>query len=92
MNEEVKLRLARLIWANASVTKGGTSDVGLAEEIMRHFDVTVKPEPPVISDEELGDAVRAAWQWSVVVGHKGWKMRDELAQLGLEIVRKEVAE
>ena len=64
-----------------------------ADAILEKFEVTPKPEPPVISDEELGFlAMQANPHESFTRGHVGERLREALERLGLEIVRKEVAE
>lgn len=82
---DVRERLTREIAAAALREQGWWY---VADAILERFDVTVKPEPPVISDEELGrmvDRSSAAW---VGFAPKGCELRERLSIAGLEIVRK----
>ena len=64
------------------------SDV-LADAVLERFDVTPKPEPPVISDTEFGILLAAALGLSNDGPClRGFSVRKALASRGLEIVRK----
>ena len=60
-----------------------------ADAILERFDVTPKPEPPVISDTEFGILLAAALGLSNDGPClRGFSVRKALASRGLEIVRK----
>ena len=64
----------------------------VADAILERFEVTVKPEPPVIGDEMLGVLVASSHNKSTDYAKAGRSFREALESRGLEIVRKEVAE
>ena len=59
----------------------------VADAILEKWDLTPKPEPPVISDVDLGKLVFVASGWTENAS-RGIEMRHQLARQGLEIVRK----
>ena len=63
-----------------------------ADAILERFEVTVKPEPPVIGDKILGVLVAASHNESPDYAKAGRSLRERLADRGLEIVWKEETE
>ena len=80
---DVRDELVHLVCARKGVTNGE-----IADAILERWDLTPKPEPPVISDGDLGVLAAIAHDESPEYKLAGERLRRDLSQRGWEIVRK----